>query len=43
VKVGDRPVQRPPETPQDNRLVLQAVVYNQLGELVAAGWASVPN
>ena len=43
VKVGDRPVQRPPETPQDNRLVLQADVYNQLGELVAAGWASVPN
>jgi len=43
VKVGDRPVQRPPETPHDNRLVLQADVYNQLGELVAAGWASVPN
>jgi acyl dehydratase len=43
VKVGARPVQRPPEKPQDDRLVLQADVYNQLGELVAAGWASVPD
>lgn len=43
VKVGDRPLQRPPESPQENRLVLQVDVYNQLDDLVAAGWASVPN
>ena len=43
VKVGDRRLQRSPESPQENRLVLQVDVYNQLDELVAAGWASVPN
>jgi acyl dehydratase len=41
VKVGDRPLQRPPEQAGAGRLVLQVDVYNQLDELVAAGWASV--
>jgi acyl dehydratase len=40
VKVGERPVQRP-DPDADDRLVLQVDVYNQLGELVAAGTASV--
>lgn len=42
VKVGDRPLQRPPETSQAGRQIFQVDVYNQLGELVAAGSASVP-
>lgn len=41
VKVGERPLQRPPETPRAGRQSLQVDVYNQLGELVAAGEASV--
>jgi acyl dehydratase len=41
VKVGARPLQRPPETPRADRQSLQVDVYNQLGELVAAGEASV--
>ena len=40
VKVGERPVQRP-EAVSGDRLALQVDVYNQLGELVAAGSASV--
>ena len=40
VKLGERPVQRP-EADAGDREVLQVDVYNQLGELVAAGSASV--
>jgi len=41
VKVGERDVQRPPESSED-RLVFQADVFNQLNELVAAGHVSIP-
>ena len=41
VKVGDRPVQRPVDQAQPDVLMLQVDVYNQLGELVAAGTASI--
>jgi acyl dehydratase len=40
VKLGERPVQRP-EADAGDRLALQVDVYNQLGELVAAGSASL--
>ena len=40
VKLGERAVQRP-EAGLGDRLALQVDVYNQLGELVAAGSASV--
>ena len=40
VKIDDRPIQRP-EPPRPGRATLQADVYNQLGELVAAGTVSV--
>lgn len=41
VKVGDRPLQRPQDASSGDRLSLQVDVYNQLGELVAAGAASI--
>lgn len=40
VKIGEREVQRP-EPARAGRAALQADVYNQLGELVAAGTVSV--
>jgi acyl dehydratase len=40
VKIGERPVQRPEPVPA-GRTALQADVFNQLGELVAAGTVSV--
>jgi acyl dehydratase len=40
VQIGERPVQRP-EPVAANRTALQADVFNQLGELVAAGTVSV--
>ena len=40
IEVGARPVQRPDAVPA-GKTALQADVYNQLGELVAAGTVSV--
>ena len=40
VRIGERPVQRP-EPVADGRTALQADVFNQLGELVAAGSVSI--
>lgn len=40
VRIGERPVQRPEPVAQ-GRIALQADIYNQLGELVAAGIVSV--
>ena len=40
VRIGERPVQRPEPVAQ-GRIALQADIFNQLGELVAAGIVSV--
>jgi acyl dehydratase len=40
VRIGERPLQRP-EPVAEGRIALQADVFNQLGELVAAGAVSV--
>lgn len=40
VRIGERPVQRP-EPVAEGRTLLQADVFNQLGELVAAGAVSI--
>lgn len=41
VTVGARPLQKPPADAAGDREFLQVDVHNQLGELVAAGWASI--